>query len=48
MVETAVLMLKPSMWRLYKANPQHDAVAVFQGTETAFKQVKNYLHIDVI
>jgi len=40
MVEAAVLMFKPSMWRLSKASPQHDAVAVFQGTETVSKQVE--------
>jgi hypothetical protein len=34
MAEAVVLRFKPSMWRLSKASPQHNAVAVFQGNET--------------
>jgi hypothetical protein len=34
MVEAVVLMFKPSMWRLSKVSPQHDAAAVFQGKAT--------------
>jgi hypothetical protein len=45
MVEAAVLMFKLSTWKLPKASQQHDAVAVFQGTEIVLKQVENFLHI---
>jgi hypothetical protein len=47
MVEADVLTFTPSIWRLSKASPQHDAVAVLQGNETVLKQAENFLHINL-
>jgi hypothetical protein len=47
MVEAVVLMFKPSVWRLSKASPQHDEVAVFQGNEIILKQAENFPHINL-